>query len=242
MRLQKYLAQAGVASRRKAEELITQGRVRVNGEIAVLGSKVAEGDLVEVDGRPVEIKVKPVYLLLNKPVGVLSTVSDPQGRPKVVDYIPRKYRQYRLFPVGRLDYDTEGLLILTNDGEFTYRLTHPKFHVPKTYLAQVKGLPSPETLKALRFGVRLEDGPTLPAKVRVVKAGKGSSLLELVLTEGRKRQVKRMCSHVGHPVLKLVRIGFGKLTLEGLPPGQVRELTEEEVQDLLALAEKGERQ
>lgn len=240
MRLQKYLAQAGVASRRKAEEMILQGQVAINGEIVTeLGIKVNPRDKVTVNGKEISLVDKLIYLLLNKPAGVLCTVQDPHGRPTVLDIISSKWERYRLFPVGRLDYDTEGLIILTNDGDLTYRLTHPRFQVPKTYLALVQGKVTSDQVEQLRHGVPLDDGLTWPADVKLLGYEGTTSLLKLVLSEGRKRQVKRMCEYIGHPVLKLVRIAFGGLTLQGLDVSEYRLLTEQEVVNLKQLARKG---
>ncbi len=240
MRLHKFLAQQGVASRRQAEQLIQQGRVKVNGVVITqLGTQIEATDLVEVDGRQIKPVTELVYLALNKPSGVITSVRDTHNRPTVLHYIPAKWQRYRLFPVGRLDYDTEGLLLLTNDGDFTYKLTHPRFQMPKTYLARVKGKVGESAIRRLRTGLLLDDGPTLPAKVRVVEVSENTSLLELVLVEGRKRQVKRMCNAVGHPVLKLVRTRFGDISLKGLERGQVRSLTPDEVANLLRQASKG---
>ncbi|WP_338817808.1 Ribosomal large subunit pseudouridine synthase B [Moorella thermoacetica] len=235
MRLQKYLALAGVASRRRAEDLIRAGRVRVNGRvIKVMGVQVEPGqDKVTVDGQPVTGPERKYYLLLFKPAGYVTTVSDPRGRPKVTDLvhgIPA-----RLYPVGRLDYATEGLLLLTNDGELTLRLTHPRYGVTKTYLALVRGIPDANTIQHLRRGVKLEDGPTAPARVNLCRAGKDSALLELTLREGRNREVRRMLAAVGHPVLRLRRIRLAFLTLRGLKPGTYRHLTPHEVERLYRL-------
>jgi 23S rRNA pseudouridine2605 synthase len=225
-RLQKVLAQAGLGSRRICENLIEDGRVTVNGEVAILGRRVETTvDHVEVDG--VQIGVAPglVYYLLNKPRGVVSTASDPQGRPTVVQIVPAEPRVY---PVGRLDTDTEGLLLLTNDGDLTHRLTHPSFGVEKEYLAEVEGAPSRGALRTLRDGVDLEDGRTSPAKVSEVSPG----VLRLVIHEGRNRQVRRMCEAVGHPVRRLVRTRIGPLRDPALEPGVWRALTLDEVRTL----------
>ncbi len=225
-RLQKVLAQAGLGSRRICENLIEDGRVTVNGEVAILGRRVETTvDHVEVDG--VQIGVAPglVYYLLNKPRGVVSTASDPQGRPTVVQIVPAEPRVY---PVGRLDTDTEGLLLLTNDGDLTHRLTHPSFGVEKEYLAEVDGAPSRGALRTLRDGVDLEDGRTSPAKVSEVSPG----VLRLVIHEGRNRQVRRMCEAVGHPVRRLVRTRIGPLRDPALEPGLWRALTLDEVRTL----------
>jgi 23S rRNA pseudouridine2605 synthase len=226
VRLQKVLAQAGLGSRRACEELIERRRVRVNGEVAVLGRRVdPEADLVEVDG--VQIGVRPglVHYLLHKPVGVVTTASDPQGRPVVIDLVPP---EPRVFPVGRLDADSEGLLLLTNDGDLTHRLTHPSFGVDKEYLVEVDGEPSRGAVARLRDGVDLEDGRTAPAKVALLDA----RLLRVTIHEGRSRQVRRMCEAVGHPVLRLVRTRIGPITDRSLKAGEWRALTQDEVRAL----------
>jgi len=234
VRLQKLLARAGVASRRVVEEMIEDGRVRVNGEVAVLGQRAdPEVDLVEVDGALVGVRPDTVWYLLNKPAGVLSTASDPQGRPTVVQLVPA---EPRVFPVGRLDADTEGLLLLTNDGEVTNRLTHPRHGVEKEYLAHVEGTPSRGALRRLREGVELDDGITAPAKASVVSPG----VVRLVIHEGRNRQVRRMCEAVGHPVRRLVRVRIGPLTDSRLAPGAWRELRQDEVRALERAASAGE--
>jgi len=228
VRLNAYLARAGVSSRRKADELIKAGRVRVNGEPGELNTFVASGDRVEVDGRPVE-KQRLAYLLLHKPAGVVTTARDPQGRPTVVDLVPH---DPRVVPVGRLDADTTGALLLTNDGETAHRLAHPRYAMAKVYEADVEGEPSTAALRTLSEGVELEDGRTAPAQVRRV----GPSRIELTLREGRKHQVKRMCEAVGHPVRRLHRSAYAGLTLGGLEPGAWRELTAAEVERLQAAA------
>ncbi|WP_406676226.1 pseudouridine synthase [Moorella sp. ACPs] len=235
MRLQKYLAQTGVASRRHAEEMIRAGRVKVNGKIVTaMGVHIVPGqDEVTVDGRPVTGPEEKVYVLLYKPPGYVTTVSDPQGRPKVVDLV--KDIPARLYPVGRLDYATEGLLLLTNDGELTLRLTHPRYRIPKTYLALVKGVPDAKTMTRLRRGVKLEDGLTAPACVQMRRIKGDHALLELTLREGRKREVRRMLATVGHPVVWLKRIKFAFLTLGDLKPGEYRRLTPAEVARLYRL-------
>ncbi|HEX6236459.1 MAG TPA: pseudouridine synthase [Acidimicrobiales bacterium] len=225
-RLQKILARAGIGSRRTAEELIAAGRVRVNGLVAHLGTRAdPERDLVEVDGAPVGTRAGLVHYLLNKPRGVVATARDPEGRPTVTDMVPG---EPRVFPVGRLDAETEGLLLLTNDGELAYRLSHPSFGVQKEYLAEVQGRPSRGALRRLREGVDLDDGRTAPAKASLV----GDSSLRLVLHEGRKRQVRRMCAAVGHPVRRLVRVRIGPLADRSLRPGEWRRLTQAEVRSL----------
>jgi 23S rRNA pseudouridine2605 synthase len=222
-RLQKVLARVGIASRRAAEELILRGRVTVNGERAELGRRVdVATDRVEVDGTPIPLAPGLVHLLLHKPRGVVSTADDPQGRPTVVELVPA---EPRVFPVGRLDQDTEGLLILTNDGELTHRLTHPSFGVEKEYLAHVQGRPGRGALRRLREGVELEDGMTAPAEAGTV----APNLLRLVIHEGRNRQVRRMCEAVGHPVERLVRTRIGPITDRRLKAGSYRHLTFDEV-------------
>lgn len=221
MRLNAFLARAGVASRRRADELIRAGRVRVNGRPGELNTVVGRHDVVEVDGQRVERQAL-AYVLLNKPAGVVTTARDPQGRPTVVDLVPG---EPRVVPVGRLDVDTTGALLLTNDGELAHRLAHPRYGVPKVYEADVSGTPSPAVLERLRDGVELEDGVTAPASVRALGRGR----IELTLHEGRNRQVKRMCEAVGHPVTRLRRVGYAGLGLDGLAAGDWRELTKEEV-------------
>lgn len=232
-RVQKVLAQAGLGSRRSCEQLVAAGRVSVNGETAVLGRRVdASTDRIEVDGVPIGVRPGLVYYLLNKPPGVVSTASDPEGRPTVTELVPG---DPQVHPVGRLDTATEGLLILTNDGDLTFRLTHPSFGVEKEYLAQVQGVPSSGALRALREGVGLEDGTTAPAKV----SQPGPSVLRITIHEGRKRQVRRMCEAVGHPVTRLVRTRIGPLRDRRLRPGEWRELTTSEVRELERAAGAG---
>ncbi len=226
VRLQKLLARAGVASRRVVEEMIEAGRITVNGEVAELGRRAdPETDAIEVDGVLVGVRPDTVWYLLNKPAGVVSTASDPQGRPTVVDLVPS---EPRVFPVGRLDADTEGLLLLTNDGEVTHRLTHPSYGVEKEYLAHVEGVPSRGALRSLREGVQLEDGPTAPASASMVSPG----VVKLVIHEGRNRQVRRMCEAIGHPVVRLVRTRIGPIADPKLPPGEWRPLRQDEVRAL----------
>ena len=229
-KLQKVLARAGVASRRAAEILIMEGRVTVNGEVADVGRRVDPvADVLEVDGALVTTNPDLVHYLLHKPAGVVTTASDPQGRPTVLDLVPA---EPRVFPVGRLDLDTEGLLLLTNDGELTQRVTHPSHGVEKEYLAQVQGAASRQTLRALREGVELDDGPTAPAKVSQVSPG----LLRITIHEGRNRQVRRMCEAVGHPVERLVRTRIGPITDTTLQSGQWRTLDPDEVAALARAA------
>ena len=221
MRLNAYLARAGVASRRKADELILAGRVTVNGRPGQLHTAVSAGDRVEVDGRPVAPQ-RLAYVLLHKPAGVVTTTRDPQGRRTVAELVPRRPR---VVPVGRLDADTTGALLLTNDGPLAHRLAHPRYGVEKTYVAEVEGEPGEEALRELREGVELEDGRTAPARARALGAGR----VELVLHEGRKHQVKRMLAAVGHPVRRLHRSAYAGLTLAGLEPGEWRELAPAEI-------------
>ena len=231
MRLAKYLASAGVASRRAAEEIIRAGRVSVGDVTVTDPARAVDGsEPVRVDGRIVEQATERVVYAVNKPAGVVSTARDPQRRPTVVSLVPSPIR---LYPVGRLDADTTGLILLTNDGELANRLTHPSFEVPRTYRAQLGGGPVREPgLRALRDGVELDDGLTAPATVR----RRGPNELLLTIHEGRKRQVKRMCAAVGHPVLALERIAFGPLELGRLEPGGYRRLSSAEVAELSAAA------
>jgi pseudouridine synthase len=226
MRLNAYLARAGVASRRGAEDLIRAGRVRVNGEVAGLATFVEPRDTVEVDGRPIE--PEPLtYVLLHKPAGVVTTARDPRGRATVVGLVGH---DRRVVPVGRLDADTTGALLLTNDGPLAHRLMHPRYEVDKVYEAEVEGEPSDEALAQLAEGIELDDGRTAPARVRSL----GPSLVELTIHEGRKHQVKRMLQAVGHPVRRLHRSRYAGLTLDGLAPGEWRALTPGEVANLRA--------
>lgn len=227
-RLQKFLARSGVGSRRRCEELIAAGLVRVNGRVVrEMGFKVDPGrDRVEVRGKEVKPE-KKVYLLLYKPRGVVTTLRDPQGRRTVLDLLDGVGE--RVYPVGRLDYDTEGLLLLTNDGSLAWALTHPRHGVPKTYLARVKGVPSAGSLRQMAAGLPLDDGLTSPARVRLRRVCDGDAFLEITICEGRNRQVRRMCEYIGHPVKSLKRIRIGPLTLDGLRPGQFRRMSRQEV-------------
>ena len=233
-RLQKVLARVGIGSRRVCEDLIAEGRVLVDGETAVLGRRVdPETALIEVDGAPVGVRPDLVHYVLNKPAGVVTTADDPQGRPTVVGLVPN---EPRVFPVGRLDVDTEGLLLLTNDGELAHRLTHPSYGVEKEYVAEVEGLPTRAVLRRLREGVELDDGPTAPARATLVDP----SVVRLTIHEGRNRQVRRMCEAVGHSVVRLVRTRIGPLADRSLAPGAWRKLTSDEVRSLQrAVAEAG---
>lgn len=230
IRLQKVLADAGIGSRRACEELIVAGRVTVDGEVATIGRRVdADTAAVAVDGVPVPTRAGLVHYLLNKPAKVISAAHDPEGRPTVVALVPAEPRVY---PVGRLDWDTEGLLILTNDGDLTHRLTHPSFGVEKEYLAEVEGVPSRAALRRLREGVELDDGVTAPARVALATGRAERCALTIVIHEGRNRQVRRMCEAVGHPVRRLVRTRIGPISDRNLAPGAWRVLSQAEVRGL----------
>ena len=234
MRLQKYLAGCGAASRRKCEEFITAGRVTVNGAVVTeLGTQVEEGDAVTLDGKPMLPEEKKYYILYHKPMGEVCTASDPQGRATVLD----RFRDFpvRLFPVGRLDFDSEGLLLLTNDGEMMQRMLHPSREVDKTYLARVDGDVSLEAIRCLRAGILLDERMTAPADVRVIRRTGVETVALVTIHEGRNRQVRRMFDAVGHTVLLLRRVKFGPLEMGELKRGQWRELTEEELARLRAL-------
>ncbi|MGF2616918.1 rRNA pseudouridine synthase [Rossellomorea vietnamensis] len=238
-RLQKVIAHAGVASRRKAEEMILEGKVKVNGKTErELGTKVSGSDKIEVNGVQIERENK-VYYLLYKPRGVISAVTDDKDRKVVTDFFP--HIQERIYPVGRLDYDTSGLILLTNDGEFANLLTHPSYNIDKTYVARLKGIPPKFKLKELEKGITLEDGKTAPAKVKILSIEKkqDKAIVEITIHEGRNRQVKRMFEAIGHQVQKLKRERFAFLDLHGLNAGDSRELTPHEVKQLRALAETG---
>lgn len=238
-RLQKVIAQAGIASRRDAEELITAGRVTVNGKVVTeLGTKIdSRRARVTVDGKPLKAE-KYVYILLNKPKGVVTTLEDPRGRKTVADIVAKIPE--RIYPVGRLDYNTEGLLIMTNDGDITHALTHPSHEIAKTYLAKVQGFPPEDKLDRLRVGIRLEDGVTAPAKINVVDIDREKELttLEIIIYEGKNRQIRRMCEAIGFPVKNLKRVQYAFLTLEGLRRGQYRQLLAGEVEELKRLGKK----
>ena len=231
-RLQKVLARAGIGSRRVCEKLIVEQRVTVDGEFAELGKKVdPETSQVEVDGLKIGIRQDLVYYLLNKPVGVITTSKDPQERSTVVDLVPT---HPRVFPVGRLDADTEGLILLTNDGDLTHYLTHPSFGIEKEYLVQVEVKPSRNAIRELRQGVELDDGITSPAKVSLVD----EKLLKIVIHEGRNRQIRRMCESVGHPVKRLIRSRIGPIVDRSLRPGSFRELTNQELRSIRKILSK----
>ena len=233
MRLQKYMAECGVASRRRAEEMIAAGQVTVNGQkITQMGVQVEEGDEVRVNGKIIRPEAEKRYVLYHKPAGEVTTVNDPEGRACVLDH----FRDYpvRLYPVGRLDYDSEGLLLLTNDGALTERLLHPSHQVDKTYLARVSGNVSADDLKKLRAGILLDDHKTAPAKARLIRQEALAASVLVTIHEGRNRQVRRMFEETGHQVLQLRRVRFGPLDLGDLPRGQWRELTSEEIRKLMA--------
>ncbi|WLR49625.1 pseudouridine synthase [Bacillus tianshenii] len=235
-RLQKVIAQAGITSRRKAEKLIVDGKVSVNGKVVKeLGTKVSPNDEIEVEGVPVE-KEEPVYFLLYKPTGVISAVTDDKNRKTVVDFF--EHIPERIFPVGRLDYDTSGVLLLTNDGEFANILMHPKYEIEKVYIAKTKGIPSREEIRKLQKGVKLEDGLTAPSKTKVLSIDKKkqTAIVQISIHEGRNRQVRRMFEALGYPVQKLKRERYGFLDLRGMNSGEFRELSPKEVKQLRALA------
>ena len=238
VRLQKVLAQAGIASRRACEVLISEGRVEVNSEVVLeQGRRVdPERDVIRVDGARIPPPRRHRYLALNKPRGVVATMDDPEGRRTIADLLDtRQLRNERLFHVGRLDTDSEGLLIMTNDGDLAQRLAHPSYEVPKTYIAEVAGVVSEQTLKRLRRGITLEDGPVKPTSVKIVSSVGDKTLLKITLQEGRNRVVRRTMEAVGHPVRRLSRIGIGPVRLGNLKVGEYRELTREELGGLLDL-------
>ncbi|MDO8950884.1 MAG: pseudouridine synthase [Actinomycetota bacterium] len=238
-RLNRFLARSGVSSRRGAEEIMAAGQVTVN-DVVVRepGAKIdPETDVVEVDGVRVGVATGRMYVMLNKPTGYVSTLSDPQGRKTIAELMPATDR--RLFNIGRLDMDTTGLLMLTDDGELAHRLMHPKYHVSKEYLATVYGRPAEETLQLIRDGIELDDGPTAPAEISIDRPGDTTSVVRLVIREGRKRQVRRMLGAVGHRVLALHRVRFGPITLGDLPFGMTRELTPQETAALIENAGLG---
>jgi 23S rRNA pseudouridine2605 synthase len=239
MRLHKYLALCGVASRRAAETLVAEGRVTVNGHAVsnVRRGVDPEADDIRVDGKRVAPEEK-VYIVLNKPTGYLTTMSDPHDRRTVSELVAGIPQ--RVFPVGRLDMDTHGLLLMTNDGELTYHLTHPKFEISKTYHAVVEGVVSEEALDRLRSGVQLSDGVTSPAHVRLISHHGNQSTIEIIIAEGKKRQVRRMCTEVGHEVVELQRVAMAGLALEDLPPGAWRYLSAEEISRLRQLVDRAQ--
>jgi pseudouridine synthase len=232
IRLAKFIAQAGVASRRGAEALIKGGEVRVNGKVVREPGTLVdpEEDRVQVENRELSRPFSPIYILMNKPRGVVTTLKDPQGRTTVRDLLKGIHR--RVFPVGRLDYHTEGVLLLTNDGELAQRLLHPRYQVERTYQAKVKGVPSKVALERMREGIEVAPGVVFKARVRLHRVLKANSWLEFTLREGRYREVRRMCEAVGNPVLSLKRTRFGPLSIKGLPPGAYRQLTQAELEVL----------
>ena len=237
MRINKYIALCGVASRRKAEELILAGRVTVNDEVMTeLSYKVdEENDIVKVDDKLIKEENKLVYILLNKPEGYITTVKDQFDRPSVLDLVSDI--KERVYPIGRLDYETSGLLLLTNDGDLTYKLTHPKHEVDKTYMAIVKGVPNAQEIKNFKTGLKIEDYTTAPAKLKVIKYDeqRDSSLLEIKIHEGKNRQVRKMCKAINHPVLRLKRTAMGKIRIGECEIGKYRYLTEDEVKYLKSI-------
>jgi 23S rRNA pseudouridine2605 synthase len=227
-RLQKILAKMGIASRRAAEEIILEGRVTVNGQVATLGMKADPSkDHIKLDGKLLTKPEPKVYLMMNKPKGVITTLSETEERPTVRDYL--KGIRYRVFPVGRLDFDSEGLLLLTNDGDFAHSILHPSKKIPKTYHVKIKGIIEDEKIYKLRRGIKLDDGITAPAEVKKLRKAEENSWIEITIYEGRKRQVRRMLERVGHLVLKLKRVKINGIELGNLPSGEIRYLTPEEV-------------
>lgn len=230
-RLQKILSEMGITSRRKAEELILEGRVTVNGRIATLGMKAdPDRDHIKVDGKLLTRHVPKVYIMLNKPKNVVTSLHDPEGRPTVKDFL--KGVKYRVFPVGRLDYDSEGLILLTNDGEFAHAVLHPSKKILKTYLVKIKGALEGEEIEKLEKGIKLGDVMTSPARVRRIRKTESNLWLEMIIYEGKKRQIRRMLEKIGHPVLKLKRIRINGLELGELEPGTYRYLTPEEIKKI----------
>lgn len=231
MRLQKFLAHGGVASRRAAEEIIKQGRVTINGKkVSDMGISVSDTDKVTVDGREITAEEEKIYIILNKPVGYVSSAKDQFGRPTVLDLVTDTNK--RLYPVGRLDYDTSGLILLTNDGDFTYRLTHPKHEIEKVYEALVSGIPSSDEIKCFETGLEIENYRTSHAKLKVTGVLGENAIVLITIHEGRNRQVRKMCEAIDHRVLELKRISIGSVVLKDLPVGKWRRLTPEELQSL----------
>jgi 23S rRNA pseudouridine2605 synthase len=238
-RLQKIIAEMGIASRRKAEEIIMEGRVTVNGEVAAIGMKADPlRDHIKVDGKLLTRPQKKVYYAFHKPRGVVTSMGDPQGRPSVSEYF-RGIRQ-RVFPVGRLDYDSEGLLLLTNDGDFAYSVLHPSQKIPKTYLVKVKGVLDDDQIEKLRTGIKLDGRMTAPAKVKKLRKSESNSWIEITIHEGRKRQIRRMLERVGHQVIRLMRIRINGIEMGPLDPGSYRKLTPAEMDALMRETATGE--
>ena len=234
IRLQKYLADSGVASRRKSEDLIVSGRVSVNGHIMTqLGTKIIPGhDIVALDGKNIRCQSQMVYIILHKPEGVITSVSDPHKRPVVIDFV--RDIPARLFPVGRLDYDSSGLLLLTNDGQLAQKLTHPRHLIPKTYIARLRGVPKKEDILAFKNGLRIDDGPkTAPAKMKILDLKPPGCIARITIYEGRNRQIRKMCEAIGCPVLQLKRVSMASLKLGNLPRGKYRHLTKTELNGLM---------
>jgi 23S rRNA pseudouridine2605 synthase len=232
-RLQKIIAEMGIASRRKAEGLIMEGRVKVNGKTAVIGMKAdTEADHIKVDGKLLVSPERKVYFIFNKPRGVVTSLSDPEGRPTVHDFL-RGIKQ-RVFPIGRLDFDSEGMLILTNDGEFAHSILHPSKKIAKTYLVKIKGILTEEEINKLRTGIRLDRTVTAPAKVKRLRKAEHNSWIEMTISEGKKRQIRRMMERVGHHVIRLMRVSIGGLEMGPLKPGTYRRLTASEIEKMRA--------
>ncbi|NLM48217.1 MAG: rRNA pseudouridine synthase [Epulopiscium sp.] len=235
MRLQKFLANAGIASRRKAEEYILEGKIKVNGQVVTeLGTKInPDKDLVYYNNQIVSLPKEKIYLLLHKPEKYVTTVRDQFNRPTVLDLLPPALKA--VHPVGRLDYNSSGLLLLTNDGDFTYKITHPKHHIRKIYITKVKGIPAEASLDKLRKGLVIDHYKTSPAKVKLLGKSKTEAVLEITIYEGRNRQVRKMCEAIGHPVISLKRIAIGKVFLGNLPVGEYRFLTKQEIDYFMSL-------
>lgn len=232
MRLQKYMAKCGVASRRKSENIILEGRVKVNGKtITELGIKVdPDKDVVILDNKIIRMEKNNVYIIINKPEGYVTTVSDQFNRPTVIDLI--RSIDERIYPVGRLDYDTSGLLILTNDGNLTYKLTHPKHEINKEYIAKIKGIPNNKSLNEFKNGLKIEDYVTSKANIEIIETYKQNSQVKIIIHEGKNRQVRKMCKKIGHPVIKLKRVAIGDLNIDKMKTGEWRFLTAKEVEYL----------
>jgi 23S rRNA pseudouridine2605 synthase len=243
MRLQRYLAASGVASRRRSEELIVAGLVKVNGRvIRELGTSVLENDVVEFGGKIVAPAHEAAYIVMNKPYGVVTTMRDPEGRRTIAEVLRRHDFTRRVVPVGRLDYDTDGVLLLTDDGGLAHILTHPRFGVEKTYRATLRGRLTPRQVADMQRGMKLDDGPAEPAKLRVVTASRGTSSVDVTIHEGRNRQVRRMFEELGHPVVGLTRLRFGPIGLGDLAPGEIREATSREVSALRVIVDSAKNQ